>query len=113
MTPDSAKGPHSAEPTQALQYLPNLASVVKEQARSASKKPRPRQGRVTVELPRKEPPNEKARTEAAEGQKRVKAGETGSLLASSAAGAVQDGPSIFPMKDDGKPLERLDGTILV
>jgi len=70
MSTDSAKGPPSAEPAQALQYLPNLASVDKEQARSASKKPRPRQGRVTVELPRKEPPNEKARTEAAEGQEK-------------------------------------------
>ena len=86
----------------------------KEQARSASIKPRPRQGQVTVELPREEPPNEKARTEAAEGQeKEGKAGETGSRLAASADRAAQDGPSIFPMKDDGKPLERLNGTILV
>ena len=67
---DSAKGPSSAEPAQALQYLPNLASVDKEQARSASIKPRPRQGQVTVELPREEPPNEKARTEAAKGRRK-------------------------------------------
>ena len=32
MTPDSAKGPPSAEPTQALQYLPNLASGDQEEA---------------------------------------------------------------------------------
>ena len=57
------------EPAQALQ-LPNLASMDKAQARSASMKPRPRQGQVTVELPREEPPNEKARTEAAEGQEK-------------------------------------------
>ena len=76
---------------------------------------RPRQGRVTVELPRKEPPNEKARTEAAKraGERGGKAGETGGRLAASAAGAAQDGPSIFPMKDDGKPLEHMDGTVRV
>ena len=70
MTTDRAKGPPSAEPAQALQYPPNLASVDKEQARSASIKPRPRQGQVTVELPREEPPNEKARTEAAKGRRK-------------------------------------------
>ena len=113
MTTDSAKGPPSVELAQALQ-LPNLASVDKEQARSASIKPRPRQGQVTVELPREEPPNEKARTEAAKGRrKRGKAGETGSRLAASAAGTAQDGPSILPMKDDGKPLEHMDGTVRV
>ena len=69
MTTDSAKGPPSVELAQALQ-LPNLASVDKEQARSASIKPRPRQGQVTVELPREEPPNEKARTEAAKGRRK-------------------------------------------
>ena len=115
MSTDSAKGPPSAESAQALQYLPNLASVDKEQARSASKKPRPRQGQVTVELPRKEPPNEKARTEAAEGQEKEGQSrrKTSGQLAASADGAAQGGPSIFPMKDDGKPLERLNGTILV
>ena len=114
MTTDSAKGPPSAEPAQALQYLPNLASVDKEQARSASIKPRPRQGQVTEELPREEPPNEKARTEAAEGQE--KGGQSrrdGGRLAASADRAAQDGPSIFPMKDDGKPLEHMDGTVRV
>ena len=114
MSMDSAKGPLSVEPAQALQQLLNLASVDKEQARSASIKPGPRQGQVAVELPREEPQRRKrAQKRQRAGERGGKAGETGSRLAASAAGTAQDGPSILPMKDDGKPLEHMDGTVRV
>ena len=60
MITDSAyRGPPSAEQAQALQF-----------SRSANKKPQPRLGQVTVELPRLEPSKRKKRA-----QRRQKEGE--------------------------------------
>ena len=47
--------------------------MVREQAKSASIKPRPRQERVAAELPRQDPPKE-ARTEAAKGEREKRKG---------------------------------------
>ena len=77
-------------------------------------KQRPRQGRVAVNYRAKNPQTRKrAQKWQRTGERGGKAGETGSRLAASAAGTAQDGPSILPMKDDGKPLEHMDGTVRV
>ena len=99
MIADSAKGPPSAERAQALQY-----------PWSASMKPQPWLGLVTVELPRLDP-SEVARAEAAR-EERAKGKGAGSQT-ELATLTAENGLSIFPMKDDGEPLKSLGSTLCI